>query len=489
MSSSSVARSEKILDRLAREEHLTEAAKQWLTVTLDPFHDTPTNCTGIPDSQTGDSVVQCIKSSVTIAKPSGITTGTWDCHVVMSPFFANSASPLQFVSGFSEANNAQPLWYDYNQVDRGTGPITIASYATGNNSGFPNPFAGGNPTNTVQNQTILNLNGNYTNGDYRVVSQGFEVVNTTAVLNQQGLCTVYRSPVPSIEDATIKQTVELDGGSIDKELRVTGAVQYLPIQNVPVSPAQALTLPGTKQWHAKEGCYVVARLNDCDTATMNNSWLQPLIDRGNPDSASGVSYYFPRLGTTTFGTTTPVKLANVRPIQWSNMDISGAFFTGLSLETTLTFNWNIYIERFPAISEYDLVVIAKPSPSYCPMAFEVYKAVAQNLPVGCMQKENGLGDWFRDAVGTVAEFVQPIAAMIPHPAAQVVSKVAGVANNLARRDNESPYIGSAKQEKLYLEPPREPMIKKKKLAKEVKKDVKRDIKKAVMPQRKKAGRK
>ncbi len=488
MSSSSVARSQRILDKLAEREGLTEPAKQWLTVALDPFHDNPTNCTGIPDSQMGNSVVQCIKSSITIKKPDGITTGTWDCHIVMTPFFVNAASPLSMVSGFRSNNNAGPLRYDKNQSARPIGPVTIASYPTGDTSSFTNPLAGGISGDASHVQTILNLNGNYTNGDYRVISQGYEVINTTAVLNQQGLCTVYRTPVPSMEDATVACTVSLDGGTPDKEVDVYGDIQYLPIMNLPFRTEHALTLPGTKQWHAKEGAYGVAHINDCDVQVMNNSWLQPLIDRGQPDSTpADVNYYFPVLTALPFGTTTPVRLPAVRPIQWAPFDISGAFFTGLSLETTLTFNWNIYIERFPSVLETDLVVIAKPSPSYCPMAFEVYKAVAQSLPVACMQKENGLGDWFRDAVGTVAEFVQPVAALIPHPAAQAVSTAAGIAKNLTRRESESPYIGSAKAEREFMQPVAAKA--KQSIAKEVKKEVKKDIKKAVMPTPKKAHKK
>jgi hypothetical protein len=438
----------------------------------------------------GDSVVQCIKSSITIKKPDGITTGTWDCHVVMTPFFVNSGLPLYMVSGFRSTNNAAPLRYDKNQTARPVGPVTIAAYPTGETSAFTNPLAGGVAGDASHVQTILNLNANYTNGDYRVISQGYEVVNTTAVLNQQGLCTTYRTPVPSLEDATLARTVSLDGSTIDKEVYVQADVQYLPLQNIPRNTSQALTLPGTKQWHAKEGAYGVAHINDCDTPVMNNSWLQPLIDRGRPDTTDiDVEYYFPIVERVQYGTTVVVNEPIIRPIQWAPMDISGAFFTGLSLETTLTFNWNIYIERFPSISESDLVVIAKPSPTFCPMAFELYKAIARDLPVAVMQKENGLGDWFRDAVNTATEFIQPIAAMIPHPAAQMVSKVAGVANNITRRENESPYIGSAKQEKLFLEPVNKVNQAKKTVAKEIKKEVKKDIKNAVKPQLQKAKRK
>jgi hypothetical protein len=486
--SASVARSEKILDRLSRENHLSEAAKQWLIVTLDPFHDNPTNCTGIPDSTSGSSVVQCVKSSTTISCPSGITTGTWDAHIVMVPFMANSATPLRFQSGFS-ALNTNALYYDETAVGREVTPISIASYPTGYTGSWTNPLAAGDAGSTSKTQTNLALNGNFSVGDYRVVSQGFEVVNTTSPLNVQGLCTAYRTPVPPFVTSTVHETVRQGGDGTTAQPKAYGAVQYLPIQNTPFTPSHALLLPGTKQWHAKEGCYSVAHLNDCDLDVSNNLWIQPLIDRGQVDSTALNNYYFPQLQSSDFGTTPVVSIIGQRPVQWANMDISGAIFSGLSLSTTLTINWNIYIERFPSFTETDLVVLAKPSPEFCPMAFEVYKAIAQNLPVAVMQKENGLGDWFRDAVATATEFITPIASMIPHPAAQAISQVSKIAGNLARRENESPIIMNQQQEKAYLKPVGHSNSKEKKQEKKlVKKEIKREVK-AVMPQRKKANRK
>lgn len=463
MSPPSVARSGKILDRLAKEDHLSEAAKQWLIMALDPFHDTPVNCTGIPDSQTGDSVTQFIKQTLTIDAPPGITTGTWDCHIVMSPFFANSATPLSFVAG-SSVNNNLPIQFDVGQDFRLVTPVTINSYPTGDSTGFSNPFAGAIASDTSHVTSLLNLNANFTNGDYRVVSQGFEVVNTTAELTRQGLTTVYRSPVPPTVSATVKTTVAMSAAG---EVDVVGDVMYVVMDNIPSTPNQALLLPGTKQWLAKEGCYVVGRINNCDSQVQNETWTQPLLSLEEQVTGGTNDYYLPVLLFNPLGTTPVVNVPSTRAIQWTNMDISGAFFQGLSLSTSLTINWNICIERFPSVVETDLVVLAKPSPCYCPMAFELYKAIAQDLPTGVMQKENGLGEWFRDAVDTAAEYIQPIAAMIPHPAAQAIAAGAGVYNNRRRQENNSPIIVTPQQEKAFLKPVK---------AKEVKKEVKRELK-------------
>jgi hypothetical protein len=107
-----------------------------------------------------------------------------------------------------------------------------------------------------------------------------------------------------------------------------------------------------------------------------------------------------------------------------------------------------------------------------------------------MQKENGLGDWFRDAINTASNIVSPVMSMIPHPVAQGIGKVAGVIGNVTRRENESPFI-SERAEKQFLKPVRKQQLmieykpeKKKTVKKEIKNMVKKDLKHAVTPQHK-----
>lgn len=465
-----MARSVKLLDRIARQDHISEDAKQWLIMTLDPFHDAPVNCVGVPDSTTGDSVTQFIKNSINVSAPSG-TTGLWDCHMVMTPFFANSASPILFTNADS-INNNLPLAMESTTLTRPIAPVTIVAYPSGDTSGYSDPFRGGPIGGPGFETTLLNLNANFTNGDYRVVSMGFEVLNTTNELNVQGLTTVYRTPVPSRETNTVKTTVLLNSMN---EVVTHGDIQYLPMDNIPTDQSSALLLPNTKQWKAAEGSYQVARLNTNDSFVCNESWLQPMFTTEVQTTGGSNVYHVPLLLSSTFGITTSTNLPATRPFTWANMDISGCFFTGLSPQTTLTVNWNICIERFPAIIETDLIVLAKPSPCFCPMAFELYKAIVQEMPVGVMQKENGLGDWFRDAIDTAAEYIQPIAAMIPHPAAQAISMGAAIYNK-KRQENNSPMIVSAQQEKQFLQP-----VMKKAVKKAEKKEVNKEVKKELKP--------
>ncbi len=489
--SQSVARSEKILNRLADRTGLTPAAVEFLKVALDPFHDNPTNCTGIPNGTLGNSVVQCIKKSVTIAAPTQISadnSNTWDCHIKMLPFTANNAAPLSFMNVRAQQKSNAVTYSATTTPFRAVGPINIVAYPTGDTTEYSNSFQAGPVTDGYHSTTNIFLDGAYSNGIYRVCGQGFEVLNTTAQLYTQGLATCYRTPVPSLEvNNAITCYYQTDASTVKGPF--TAPVLVIP--GPPTTVSEALALPNTKQWLAKEGCYVVGRFNSLEQESLNNSYIQPFIQKGS-DASIEYGYMPEPVGNVSIGST---QLFGCREVEWSNMDISGAFFTGLHPLSTLTINWNIYIERFPSRQEADLVVLAKPTPEYCPMALELYKAISMDLPVGVMQKENGLGDWFRDAVSTVSDIVSPVMSMIPHPAAQTIGKVAGVVGNLSRRENESPFV-SEKAEKDFLKPikQQQKMIeykpeKHKTVKKEIKKEVKKDLKHAVMPQHKKAGKK
>jgi len=49
-------------------------------------------------------------------------------------------------------------------------------------------------------------------------------------------------------------------------------------------------------------------------------------------------------------------------LQMTQFDMTGALFTGLTPQSTLTINWNIVVERFPSNQDLDLVVLAVEPP-------------------------------------------------------------------------------------------------------------------------------
>jgi len=482
-----VARSERMLKGMGDKLGLTEPGRQWLMCSVDPFHDTPLNCTGLPDTATGNSVTQTIKQSITIDCPSGVTTGTWDAYMVSMPWITTNEQPIKFTATNSnEAGNTYCI--DSLLNGRSVGSFNIVYGATGPLAGTASdPFNPAYADSTSNwNNTQLNLAKNFVDGDYRVISSGFEVINTSPELNVSGLVTTWRSPVPSLQNASAANAYVIENIGVTGTLYATYSHSALNIDIIPITIAEAMLLPNTKQWKAKDGCYVVSRFNDLESIIQNSNYTQPIIHypagpaQLDPDQVPiGVVRPVNALPT---GVTVPnirPTALGVRQMNWTCMDICGAYFTGMDIKTSLTITWIVTIERFPSKQEADLIVLAKPSPEYDPVAMEMYKAMVQHLPTGVPQYENGLGDWFRDAISTVAETVSPVLSVIPHPYAQAASKVVGAVGNASRRQEPvSTYQAhpTAKQDMS--------------LKKEVKKE-KKELKKieSVMPHKKKAGKK
>jgi len=67
------------------------------------------------------------------------------------------------------------------------------------------------------------------------------------------------------------------------------------------------------------------------------------------------------------------------------------------------------------------------------------------MPVGVPVSENGLGDWFADAVSTVADYVSPVLSAIPHPGTMAAGAALRAAGNIGKvyGSNPTANIGSA----------------------------------------------
>jgi len=95
-------------------------------------------------------------------------------------------------------------------------------------------------------------------------------------------------------------------------------------------------------------------------------------------------------------------------------NLHGAYFAGLSDQTTLQVTGIYYIERFPAIYETDLAVMAKNSAPSDAMALKIYTECMDKLPIAVKQGENPAGEWFDNvvnAVGWAARKVAPLLTM------------------------------------------------------------------------------
>jgi len=223
----------------------------------------------------------------------------------------------------------------------------------------------------------------------------------------------------------------------------------------------ATKLTGTKQWPAEFGYYGVATMNTMDNPA---TYQQPCLVACAYQDAGGngqITGNFQTTGTIVGPATTTLALpakgnlgASAAPTQALIVPNSkicpynmiGAYFTGLSPQTTLEVNVVYYVERFPTPFESDLVVLASPSAGYDPVALEIYSRAMAGLPVGVMQNENPLGEWFGDILDKVARVAAPIGralSMVPGPvgvAGSVIGSAADTYRGLrqpARREKKA----------------------------------------------------
>jgi len=383
---STVSRSERILNSLVGKNGLTEAGKNWLTGAADPFHDLALNVTGYPDQCQSDSVVQLVKLTSTISCPTALVGGNWDCRIHQYPWLVDVP--------FTKVNNAgtsvAPVWaYTGTANIFNAGGLGIDTCATGNQMGFA---AAGALHSTIA------VPAQYYNGQVRVIGQAFEVHNTTSQLYKQGAVLTYRQPTPDMFQSS---TYPVIGGATSAN--GIGYPSAILLPSPPIFTPDALLLSGSKQWEAKDGCYVVGSFHSETIPLQDTIVINPIQYQANLPEGTG-AYYMPTPGTITQGTS---QILFWNDLFWTQQDACGAYFTGLSPQTTLTINWNLLIERFPSAADADLVVLAKSSPRYDPTAIELYSLCMQSMPTGVPVSENGLGDWFMKVIGRARDIVMP----------------------------------------------------------------------------------
>lgn len=432
MTDRDVARSERILEKIGNRLGLTEAGKEWLIAVVDPFHDTPLNVCGYPDTYEAASVVQVVKCSQQISVPSGIE-GNWDCHIHSFPFhlpspmyLANINNPiLGASSGFGGNVQINPTG---TPLATNWGGISVCSVAAGATT-----FDSGATGTAIPSQPLFSQIKPYLNGEYRVIGLGWEVINTTSDLNIQGLVTAYRQPAPSVTNGSSVLFTSLTGTPPTNPVWGYGSAVFdkAPPQN----SGTALLLDGSKQWKAKEGCYIVHTLNSEEILTSGNmtSYVNTLAPTDSAISSYNATVVgLSSLEVTSFSATSTYTLnafvpAGCLPMQFN---AAGAYFTGLSNSTTLQLNAVYFVERFPTQNEADLVVLAKHSCRYDPVALDLYGEIIRAMPVGVPQRMNGLGDWFADAVSTASDFISPVLSAIP--GAGAIGAMVKTAGNVAK---------------------------------------------------------
>lgn len=395
-----VETAERALDVIEARAGLSPAGRAWVTMAADPFHDTAVDIDGLPDYRTHRTITQVITRTnrYTVPRVAGVPlTDPWALSIFSTPWNQTTAVYPFNIVGQNMTISAAPY----------TGPagtITMVSSASTSNIYPPDAsdasltLDGLSPT-TYATSTNTPTD-NYTNGNHRVIAAGFEVYMTGATLVDSGDVVVWKQPSTTIERFVVSQQ-----GSGIPETPVVGIYTRGP----PASVQEAMTIPGSRRWRAKDGCYVPLLLNEEDVP------FRPCL----PQHFANVSSTIP---TDTSGTSPGAN--GICPIQgWSGgsalngpdclsqnyFHCAGAHFDGIDPKCTLTVVARFVIEREPSVTESDLIVLARPSPPADEIAWRIYSEMVRTAPAGAPVRDNALGAWFANLVGDLAQEVVPVA--------------------------------------------------------------------------------
>lgn len=476
-----VVRAKDPLRGLCQERLITPEACDWVKFALDPFHDQQLdNLRGYPDVSTEPTVVVKIRQAVTVAAPTGLDeNSTWDCHMVLSPidYAPHSANVGAQVipQGVQQGVPAGPTG-----SNGAAGLITHAAGATVETSvdvgrldglvinsvpgegpaGANETFTPGHMPHTAANgYQVQNINldkyldfENTDLGVYRLLYSGFEVVNTTAQIKKQGAVTVYEYG----NSFEVGASTPANHGASGTEAATGWYNPTTYFRSPPNTIAEAKIMPGSHSWAAQDGCYNTAKFQTdnpfqaitsrpwaiCQNSykgTPLNGYFTPVPAVGTADSytAGGIvsSDFLTRSEFTQLTSPDDYRDGACGPAHFSRMNTTGAYFTGLSPETTLFVTWRVGIERLPAANKPSFLALSQPSATFDPNALILYNMVANVLPPGCPQGYNDAGKWFswianaaKNAIPAVYPIVRTasmLAAASGNPlTAQVLSGIA-----------------------------------------------------------------
>lgn len=422
-----IVRSKEPMTELCKNRLITPEACDWVKSALDPFHDLQLDSLrGYPDISTEPTVVVKVRQAATVGAPMGLPTdATWDCHVCLSPIDFSPAS-------FSATRGARVTPF-------GPGPTTSTEAAglikanttalTGRMDGLlinsvpsdstndgnmtftpghcPQTPSGGYQLQQINLDNYLDFDATDL-GVYRVIYSGFEVVNTTAQIYKQGAVTVYEYGNSFEQGASMPAFIENNGVFATADDPISQPTTYF--RSPPNTLAEAKIMPGSHSWAAQDGCYNTAKFQSENkfqgmtrrpwAICQNNLTSGASSGYGASDYSEGsfvsdASLFNKNTGT---GATNPPVTqpgAYAGPVHFSQMNTCGAYFTGLSYNTTLFVTWRVGIERLPAANKPAFLALAQPSAAFDPNALVLYNMVSNVLPPGCPQGYNDAGKWFR----------------------------------------------------------------------------------------------
>jgi hypothetical protein len=258
---------------------------------------------------------------------------------------------------------------------------------------------------------------------------GLEVVNTTAVIDRQGLCTVARYTQPDGLDFTGRMVMKGAAPYTNQ----TSYLSLYPVRPPPNNLSEAILLPQFAQWEASDGSYQIVMLKTDRMVGMPIPTypLMTEVDYGVAYVAPITTGSFsPWLASATEPGNTTVLYNPPCVVLKSPQDSVVAFYTGLSDKTTLTLRVRYILETFPSENQTDIITLATNTAKYDPMALQIYSKWQSSVPAGVTFHENPDGEWFKRAIGEIGKFVAPMVEGLPFPGAKLVGGAIKAGSNM-----------------------------------------------------------
>jgi hypothetical protein len=396
------------MDTWAERGLISPSGKAFLVATLDPFHDSQIpDLKGYPDIETSPSLVRMIKQSITITKPAGLAAGNWDCQVVCWPWMKKMnfvETSVRFNNMITEiSGSVQPL----GGLQIFACPSSVGSF----DLNLPTTVEAG----------ALQIEDEILQGSNRLIGAGYEVHDITAEIYKQGaVCNYMMHNVPKDASLFVRPASVNPPPAVNP---IASCFSGTSFRNIPRTTAEALLIPGSNEWAAKDGVYAVCRFAGVENPPYTVDYNLPVLFEvddipSSPSTSSAVS-------PPTFPNTSQIIIPNhaldsnspASPA-WKSFPVhtSGSIFTGLNENSSLRINFNVIIENFPGPRDQKDLSIATPSASFDPRTLEIYSHTLCHAPVAVPVGENPLGEWFMDVVGKVGNFLK----VLPNPIASTI---------------------------------------------------------------------
>lgn len=423
-----------ILNQIQARTGITECEKNALIQVYNPFCDFEHKIVGWPSMQDTKSNVTKNDYTATIGSPGGMDPGqTWDAHVC----FTKQTNITSQLAQATLANNT--LYQSETLQSTGTfGGLSVLRKPTILVRDLDFTTATLSAGNIISVGPSISQDGSDPASDdmqkvHRVIAKGAEVRLAANSLTNQGSVVVWSQPETGLIDRVSADVVGALAPAAPEVDDVHHGVHDVVIgDDVPGTPSEALLLPNSKQWLAKQGVMLVGKLANWElkpqTMVSRKLFLRqsrtPIVLPGTPpstlESDFGCATVFRPTEEefvtqyTIDDTATPPTTAFKEVVQQISVDdfnTSGAIFTGLDQAATLVINYCVYIESFPDTKSGTLVKLAQSTEPYSAMFPQMLSLMMRHMPVACVIADNKGGDWFFEGIQWLSNAISPALAM------------------------------------------------------------------------------